>query len=158
MYAIRSYYGEILYQSTIETINAYNKSLEKMKNIGKNKKIVFSIGCGYNWTHTDLFYAIKNVAISHENVNFNIRNGDIIGLHEDIIGNDCDMALGSIPEILVRQESISYIPMFETNFIVYVSKDHYLASQSETSNIDWRSHEWAMLRYNNELPRSYNFV
>jgi len=146
--------GEVLYQGAIETINAYNKSLEKMKNTGKNKKRLFSIGCGFNWSHTNLFGAIKNVAISYENVNFYIRNGDIIRLHEDVIANDCDMAMGSIPEILVRQEDVSYVTMFETKFIAYADKSHYLASKNKIADSDWRDYQWVMLRYNNELPRT----
>lgn len=144
--------GEILYLNTIETINAYNHSLESIKNIDNRKRDIFKIGCGFNWTHTDLFDSVKSVTMQYQDITFNIRNGEIIPLQEDIMSSQCDIAMGTIPDKLVQHSEISYIPIFETQFRVYADKCHPLMLKDMVLEEDLNKYQWVVLRYNNELP------
>lgn len=143
--------GENVYQNAIETINSYDHLLEDVKDLNNKKRTIFTIGCGFNWTHTDkLFSAIKNVATSHNDITFNISNGDVVSLQDELISNNCDIAMGSIPDRMLHFNEISYLPVFKTKLMVYADKNHPLSSKQNISDTDLEAYQWVILRHNNE--------
>ena len=143
--------GENVYQNTIETVKAYDHLLADVKDLNNKKKKIFSIGCGFNWTHTEnLFNAIKNIAMSYDDITFNVTNGDTISFQEDLISNTCDIAMGTIPDRLVQHKEVSYHPIFKTKFMIYADKNHHLSSKSKVSDDDLENYQWVTLRYSNE--------
>ncbi|PJC86629.1 hypothetical protein CSW98_06405 [Vibrio sp. HA2012] len=144
--------GEKVYQNLIGIIDSYDNLISSIKNPEDEKRKLFTIGCGFNWTHTDFFKQIKKPLYSYNDLTFKIKNGDIVSLHDDLLNNNCDIAMGTIPDILVQHEEISYIPVFRTRFIIYVDKNHPLLSKPVVSDDDLQEYQWVILRHNNEPP------
>ena len=128
-----------------------------MMDIKDNSKRVFTIGCGYNWSHTSIFDSIKDVTKSYKNMTFDITTGDSVFLQQKIITNELDIAMGSIPYYLVKNKDITYIPAFKSKLIVYAHKNHPLFSLPKVSDSDLENFQWVILRHSEESLRANEF-
>lgn len=149
--------GENLYKNAVQTLKAYDHTLKSMMKIKENSKRIFSIGCGYNWSHTPIFDSIKHVTKSYTDMTFNITSGESTFLQHKIMSNEYDIAMGSIPYDLVKSSDITYIPVFKSKFTIFAHKSHPLFSQEEITNTDLENYQWVILRHNEESQRADEF-
>ncbi len=139
-------FGEDLYINAARMLNEYEHSIYSLENLKKNNKRLFSIGCGINWTHTDYINPIKEVAEEFEDLTFNFTNGESIALQQKLLSKDYDMVMGTLPYRLVRDKDIVYIPVFKSEYSLFVSEKNPLASFERVTDADLNNYHWVVYR------------
>ncbi len=144
-------YGEDVYINAKKVVQAYNLTINSIENLKSKKKKLIKIGCGYTWTHSEYLKILKSIISEHDELKFQITNGESLSLQQKLISNDYDIIIGAIPYKLVQDKEIIYTPLTTVKFGIFACKDHPLANSSNISDSQLEVFNWVRLHHDDEL-------
>lgn len=143
--------GELLYNNACLMVNVYENTLEQFGNEHWKPTRIIQIGCGFNWTHTELIEPIKAVTSQYPQYAFEFTNGESVALQQKLLNRDYDIVMGTIPYTLLQNDDLAYEPIFESKFVIYADKNHPLNKLVHIEEKDLLNQKWVNLRHIEEL-------
>ncbi|MDP2488986.1 LysR family transcriptional regulator [Vibrio splendidus] len=146
----KTVFGDSLYKHACLLDKSYSQALDELEYIKNHQRKTLMIECGYGWSHGQLMLLLQDYTKLHPDIKIVINNSNSSDSQSKLIKGQCDIALGAIPTSDNRDKAIHYLPIYQTQFSLFCSRDHPFSQLTQISNRQLENSDWIVLRHSGE--------